>query len=345
MRSSVKLSLTLAVVATTLITTACGTIRDRSRDYLQVEEMEPIVVPEHLSAERLGEIYPIPPISDTVVPEGDGDVPRPQSLARNVFEEEVRIQTLGDDSWILINRPTAEIWPRVRSLLNRSGIPVVAADAPSGVMETGWLTFRDDDVLSHRFQLQLTPGVQTNSSEIKVRQQQVAQGQEERVRDWLAGSGDRNREMDMLRIVAESLAGDDSASSVSLLAQEIGGKPRVTIQTPRVADPYLSMELVFLRAWASLSYSLERGGFSIDEQRQGDDSGVFHVGFLPPADSEPGFFSRIFRRGSVDNRVSYQVLVSPNGSGVAVRLTGPEGQNLPREEALRLLRIIQSNLT
>lgn len=345
MRHSVKLPLALAVVAATLVTTACGTIRDRSRDYLQVEEMEPIVVPEHLSADRLGEIYPIPPTSETVVLDGDGDVPRPQPLARNVFEEEVRIQSLDQESWILINRPTSEIWPRIRSLLNRSGIPVVAADAPRGVMETGWLTFNDDEVYSHRFQVQMSPGVQASSSEIKVRQQQVARGSEEEALDWVERSDDRDREMDMLRIVAESLAGDDAASSVSLLAQEIGGKPRVTIQTPRVADPYLAMELDFLRAWASLAYSLERGGFSIDQQDQDESSGTFHVSFLPPDDSEPGFFSRVFRRGDADNSVSYQVLVSPSGDGVAVRLTGPEGENLSRDETLRLLRIIHSNLT
>lgn len=345
MRQGVKLPLALAIVTATLVTTACGTIRDRSRDYLQVEEMEPIVVPEHLSAERLGEIYPIPPISETVVLEGDGEVPRPQSVASNVFEEEVRIQSLGQESWILINRPTSEIWPRVRSLLNRTGIPVVAADAPSGVMETGWLNFNDDEASSHRFLVQLSPGVQSSSSEIKVRQQQVPQGNEEDAPDWPERSNDRERERDMLRIVAESLAGDDAASSVSLLAQEIGGKPRVTIQTPRVADPYLAMDLDFLRAWASLAYSLERGGFTTEDQEQNDDSGVFYVSFLPPDDSEPGFFSRIFRRGGGDNSVSYQVLVSPSGDGVAVRLTGPEGQNLSRDETLRLLRIIQSNLT
>lgn len=345
MKQSVKIPLALTVVVATLVTTACGSIRDRSRDYLQVEEMEPIVVPERLSAQTLGEIYPIPPIAETAVLDPDGEVPRPQSLAANVFQEEVRIQSLGQESWILINRPTSEIWPRVRSLLNQNGIPVAAADAPSGVMDTGWLTFLDDDDNSHRFRLQISPGVQTTSSEIKVRQQQVTQGGEDEASDWPSRSNDREREMEMLRIVAESLASDDAASSVSLLAQEIGGKPRVSIQTPRVADPYLLMELDFLRAWASLAYSLERGGFSVDRQDQDDDSGVFHVNFLPPADSEPGFFSRMLRRGGADSSVSYQVLVNPSGDGVAVRLTGPEGQNLSRDEAIRLLRIVQSNLT
>lgn len=345
MKQSVKVSLALMVIAATLVTTACGTIRDRSRDYLQVEEMEPIVVPERLSSQTLGEIYPIPPIAETALMDQDGEVPRPQSLAANVFQEEVRIQSLGEDSWILVNRPTSEIWPRVRSLLNRSGIPVVAADAPEGLMDTGWLTFRDDDDHSHRFQLQLSPGVQTTSSEIKVRQQQVAQGAEEDAADWPARSDDRQREMEMLTILAESLAGDDAASSVSLLAQEIGGKPRVSIQTPRVADPYLLMELDFLRAWASLAYSLERGGFSVDSQEQGDDSGTFQVSFQPLDDSKPGFFRRVLRFGGDDHSESYQVSVNRSGDGVAVRLSGPEGQNLSRDQAVRLLRIVQSNLT
>ncbi len=344
MIQTVKIPLVLAVVAATLATSACGTIRDRSRDYLHVEEMDPIVVPEHLSPQTLGEIYPIPPIAETAVPDNDGDVPRPQSLAANVFHEEVRIQTLGDDSWILINRPTSEVWPRVRSLLNRSGIPVAAADAPRGLMDTGWLTFRDDDELSHRFQVQMAPGVQTTSAEIKILQQQVRQGREEGVTDWPARSDDREREMEMMRIVAEALASDEAASSVSLLAQDIGGQARVSIQTPRVADPYLQMDLEFLRAWASLAYSLERGGFSIDSQQQDDDSGVFEVTFQPPQDSEPGFFGRLFRRGG-EPSVDYRVLVNRSGDGVAVRLTGAGGETLPRDETRRLLRIIQSNLT
>ncbi|HEY8386475.1 MAG TPA: hypothetical protein VIK82_09685, partial [Porticoccaceae bacterium] len=44
-----------------------GTFRNRGKDYLAAEELPTIVVPEDLDSVALGQLYPIPPISQTTV--------------------------------------------------------------------------------------------------------------------------------------------------------------------------------------------------------------------------------------------------------------------------------------
>src|SRR5690606_17823168 len=105
---------------------------------------------------------------------------------------------------------------------------------------------------------------------------------------WPEESADSQREQDMLQILGEALAGDVSSGTVSLLAQAIGGAEKVEIVTPKVADPYLLMKLDMDRTWASVAYSLQRGGFTtIDQDQSG---GIFYINYTPEEDDEPGFF-------------------------------------------------------
>src|SRR5690606_38784548 len=103
---------------------------------------------------------------ETAVTEHFDTVPRPQPLAANSIDEVIRIQSLGDERWILSNRDPSEIWPRVRNILNRSGIPTARAEAAQGILETVWLEFKGDEESNHRYRFYLQPGVQMNSTEI-----------------------------------------------------------------------------------------------------------------------------------------------------------------------------------
>lgn len=331
------------LLAVILLMSGCGLFKDRGGDYLKAEEMAPTVVPEGLDDSALGQIYRIPAVTNPQPLSEHSGIPRPQPVSVNVFEDQVKIQSIEEDRWILTNRSASETWPRVRSILNSSNIPVASANASRGLMDTVWLRFKDDDNY-HRFRFTLEPGVQLNSTEIRVLHDQSATKAEVDA-PWPAKSVDPDQEKSMVDSLAASLAGEEAAgASVSLLAQAIGGEAKVELVNPGVADPYILIKLDYGRSWASVSYSLSRGGFTTVDRDQSE--GIFYVNYRSEEEEKPGFFRRLFGAGEEDViEVNYLVLVKRGERGVEVRMTRPDHSSLDREQAQQLLKIVRSNLT
>jgi len=323
----------------------CGWLglRDRSNDYLLAEETDVTVVPEGLDSIVLGQIYPVPQIPINNVELIEFDVPRPQPASVNTFEQMVKIQSLEGRRWVLINVPPSEVWPRVRNVLNRNGVPAALADGSKGVIETVWVKFNSDEENSHRFRFRISPGVQLDSAEISALHNQAPRSEEDQAA-WPQGSDSDQREQDMLSMIANELADSANYASVSLLAQDIGGDAKVEVVAPEVADPFISAKLSFDRTWASIIYSADRGGFvSIDQNRS---EGIIYVNYSDETADEPGFFARWFGGGSDEIlEVNYRVLVETVGANVEVRIVGAEGQGLNKAEALRLLKVLRSNMS
>lgn len=275
-----KPGLAVLLITATALLSGCGIFKSSREDYLKAEELPPIVVPADKDSSTIGQIYVIPPIEGEVASTETYDVPRPQPVSKNVFEETVKIQSFSGERWILINKPPTEIWPRLRNILNRSGIPAQKVDASTGIIETGWVNFKDDESKSHRFRFNIEPGIPVDSSEVRILQMETPTGAEDNAAPWPAqDSQDPAREEEMLNLIANALASDISSGTVSLLAQSIGGEHKVEIVTPKVADPYIVMRLDYERAWASVLYSLSRDGFSVTDQNQLE--GEVMVSYLP----------------------------------------------------------------
>jgi outer membrane protein assembly factor BamC len=338
------------IVATAAMLGGCGlfgdTFRDRSDDYQLAEETAPIQVPADLDSNGFGEIYPIPAITDDTLVPGKFVAPRPQRASAVSFEQQVKIQKLGDESWALVQTDPSQTWPRVRNVLNRNGIPAAYMDAPKGIMETVWVEFKDDPDNSYRYRFKIEPGVQLNSTEISVLENHALKSQQAEA-VWVEPSMDPEREVEMLTLIAETLAGDLDSGSVSLLAQSIGGEPKVDVLDPKDGHPYMTIKLAMDRAWASVGYSSERGGFTtVDKDRT---KGIYYVNFEDPETEEQGFFSKLFFGSDdiqlVDDTGDYQIVVAEEADGVKVTILNRNGKKLERYNALYLLKILRSNLS
>lgn len=324
----------------------CGWLglRDRSNDYLLAEEVQMTTVPSEMDSVVLGQIYPIPKIAADSVELVAFEVPRPQPVSVNTFEQLVKIQSIDGRRWVLINISPSEAWPRIRNVLNRNGVPSAKAEGSSGIIETVWVKFNSDEEHSHRFRFTIAPGLQIASTEISTVHQKAVRGEEDNIA-WPAGSDSDERERDMLTLVANEMAASADYASVSLLAQDIGGEAKVEVVTPEVTDPYILVKLGFDRAWASVTYSASRGGFTTIDKNRSD--GILFVNYTEKSAGDEGFFSRWFGGGDNSERleVNYRVLVAPVGADVEVRLVGPEDGGLVKAEALRLLKVLRGNMS
>ncbi|MEH6616675.1 MAG: outer membrane protein assembly factor BamC [Porticoccus sp.] len=348
MMSKMKL---MVVIAAALSIVGCdqNMIRNHSNDYLDAEAIPPMVVPEDKDPTVLGQLYPVPEIVEF----GDSpeifNAPRPQPLSENLFKEAVAIQTFGDKHWIAINKPPAEVWPRVRNILTRAGVPIASTDAPKGILETNWMKLKDDENASHRFRFTITPGVGVKSTEIWLVHMQVVKGEEASAGPWPEISISQSRDNEFTEMLANALVSDINSGSVSLLAQNIGGESRVDVVISEEGSPYISMDLTYERAWASLTHSLSLGGFSVVDQNQS--AGTVIVDFddapiVPEDNSLIGIVSALFE-GDEDEQETpqFQVRLIQNEQVVEVRINDRQNGSLDRAQATKLLKLIRGNLS
>jgi len=321
--------------------------RDRSNDYRRSEEMSPIQVPEGLDADGVGELYPVPVGGEVVSYQIDEEftVPRPRSVAVNASINEVKIQRMGDDAWILMSLPPSQSWPKIRSYLTRNGIPSAKADASRGVIETGLFKLSNDESRFHQFLISLSQGVQLNSTEIDILQRSFVDGAvPSDLPTWQGSSEDMTIENWLRDQLSTALADQNVTGTASLLGQEIGAEAKVELVTPTGSLPYIEMKMVYERAWASVGFALEKGGFSIDEDHF--DDGYYLSSYVDPEVEKPSFFKRIISLSRSKNSTQrYRLdMQRVEGELIRVRLNNTEGPAMTSRENYLVLQTIRNNL-
>lgn len=360
-----------------------GIFRDRSNDYLKADNIPPLVLPEGKKAPAsMGELYPIPPVTATDFgydPSAEYEVPRPLPLAANSQQENVKIQRVGGESWILINAAPGELWPRIRNFLNVNGLNATYANINKGIIETEWLQFKTDPDLQHVYRLQIDQGVQPETSEIHVLHYSipVTEALPSEIK-WPSKSINPEREKWLMDELAATLANDQTEGGTSLLAQNIGGSVKANLGMWRT-ETALYIHLDRTRSLATLGYAAKKDGFVTFESDQ--DAGLIYVGYKDPDDMKPGWFKRVLhlphnpklpstdytlaqlktllpQGEALDNAAmskrnkekelpdaeGYLLIVTGSDNNYVVRIRDPYGKRLQPREARQLLTILRKNL-
>jgi len=278
-----------------------GVFRNRENDYLKADSLPPLVLPAGTNKEALTELYPIPPISaadfgyDATASEYD--VPRPMPLSANMLQDNVKIQRVGENSWILVNSAPGELWPRIRNFLNTNNLSVTHADLKQGIIETDWLQFKTDLNSQDKYRLQIDQGIQPETSEIHITHINVAgTAKPTQEPDWPNKSMNPEREKWLMDELAATLASDDAQGGTSLLAQGIGSNTSAKAALGMYRnEPIMTLKLDKTRTMATIAYAAKRDGFQLFESDSG--SGLFYVFYQNPEDAKPGWFRRFFHIG------------------------------------------------
>lgn len=324
-----------------------GVFRDKSEDYKKAREVPELRVPEGDDSASLGEMYPVPPISDTILLAGEFEVPRPAPLVAGAVDEQVRIQTLGEESWAVVNNAPGQVWPQVRAFLSESQIPVARMDASAGLIESGWVTLEGESMAS-RFQFRIDQGVQRGTSELHVLQMNQA-GE---VNTWPETSDSLTQESEMLRAVSQFIANSTDATPVSMVAEQgISAVGKISIQEGADHDVYILLGLPYDRAWASVGRALEESHFEITDRDRS--AGKYYVRFLgTKSEEEAGWFDWML--GSDDDPMVDQSFIvsveSTDSKEVAIRIaqqppeSGGEVPALEKRDEQDLLTLIKGNI-
>lgn len=360
-----------------------GVFRNREGDYAKADNIPPLVLPAGKKSEMMGELYPIPPITATEFgydpTAEDNEIPRPMPLSANLEQENVKIQRVGGESWILLNAAPGEVWPRIRNFLNVNSLAVSRADISRGVIETSWLQFKTDLSTYDRYRLQIDQGVQPETTEVHITHMSVPKADKPAADlGWPRKSVNAEREKWLLDELAATLASESAEGGTSLLAQAIGGSVKANLGMLR-SEPFMSIKLDRVRALATLSHAAKQDGFTTFESDA--ESGLYYVHYMDPEDAKPGFFKRLFRIGLtpkapktdyslaqiktnmlagdafenaprsdrdeeelLPDAPGYLIVVTGAGNDFVVRVRDPYGKRLTPHEARELLTILRKNL-
>lgn len=320
-----------------------GVFRDRSEDYKKAPQTAPVKVPEGMESAPLRDLYVIPPVADVATQPGEFEVPRPAPLSTGTDQELVKIQKLGDDSWILIGLAPGQVWPQVRNFMSASGMQIARADARAGIMESNWVTI-EGSPLKSRFQFRMEQGVQRGTSELHVLQ--MTQGGSST--EWPAKSDDPDQAAQMLRSVAQYLADSAESAPVSMIAEQgISAGGKISLLEDPAGYAYLQLELPFDRAWASLGLALEKSFFEITDKDRS--SGIYYVRYQGKvAPEKQGWWSRLWKSEDekmLQEQVLLVVMTALPDQAVSIRIKPQDsGISFDKRDEQELLTVIKGNI-
>jgi outer membrane protein assembly factor BamC len=318
-----------------------GLFPDKSDEYRRARAMPPLELPPGMESQSIEEIYAVPEVtSEATLDDGDR-VPRPAPLVAASADQLVRIQSLGDTSWVLVAIAPGQLWPQLRSFLNAANIEVARMDARAGIIESTYLNLQGVDRAA-RFRFRIDRGVQRGNSELHVLQmyQQAEDG-------WPAQSDDLDLEGDMLRGVAQYIANSADTAPVSMMAEQAMAATARVALVEEGNGHYIDLDLPFDRAWASLARSLERSGFAINDRNRS--TGRYYATYVGDTEDDKGGWFGWLGGGKDDNpAVGVPLLVTMTTAGdghVEIRLVPetPEA-DLSMREREALLVLIKGNI-
>jgi len=324
-----------------------GTFRDRSNDYRQATVEPPLELPEGIDSESIDDSYAIPPISDRTTLGEEFVVPTPEPLSEDINRDSVRINTLGDDRWILVDGAPGEVWPRLRGFLSLNQLAVQRADAVSGIIETAWLQPTGEEALRERYRLRIDQGVQRGTSEVYVLQADIRSGDE----NWPQQSNNAEREDIMTQGLAQYLADSSAAAAVSMLAQQaIDSSGKITLEEDANGTVYINLTLPFSRAWASVGKALQKSGYQIDDLNR--TAQVYYVSYVEIAEEEEdGMFSWMYNWATSNDEdersegIPYLIRLKDNSGTVAITIERPDNTEMSKSDTERLLKLIKRNIS
>ena len=322
-----KLAPKIVLVTTASILTGCGLLplmpfnngsdKPPSTTYIDLRPQAPLEVPEDLRQSEPSQVSAIPEIIEqrnaSYYPDRP---PLPDAKYASDNRDEVRVQRLGNRSWLVIPESPTTAWPKMKQFFADNGVLLVDDRPEVGRLNTGWLKENEtparDLVRSllasarseaglesgeDRFLIRVEQGLQPQSTEVHLRHDNdalngVVAANLLYVQD--ANSDLIAAENELLQQIGAYVAARVAESTVSKVALQIGSQPKSDMRRNADGIPELRFFLDRRRAVASLTQSLRNAGVIINSEDS--DAGRFDISIpseVLTGKKGGGFFCRI----------------------------------------------------
>ena len=346
---------------------ACGSIMDSDKVNYKTQTDAPpatsLEVPPDLSKVTRNKRFDVPGGSisandlDGVKPADAGPLTSPLALG------DIQVKRSGNQMWLEITRPPEDLWNPVRDFWKESGFTLLRDEQGIGVMETEWAENRAklpqdfirrnfgkvlDGLYStgerDKFRIRLDR-TESNRTELYV----VHRGMVEVYADklskstvWQPRPNDPELEKEFLRRLMLKLA---PASAVNTKAFE-GGLAKSSSELISLnGKPAVSFNQGFDVTWRRVGVLLDRNGFTVEDRDR--KQGIYFVRYVDmPADTEEGFFSKLFS-SSKNNKGPEQYrlkISSPDNTASTITILNASGQADGSATAQKIAQLLVKEL-
>jgi len=349
--SFLKIS-TLVLIVSTLA--ACGVIRDRSNDYILAESGEHVKIPEWYKSTSVEARHPIPPIDNKRSLPDEYVLPGPPDATIIILAENYVIESLEDQTWLLVNETPGRIWPSLDHFWEENGIEVEFENPRLGLMQTELvgLNLLSNQLLERLgivgpeassplvLQAKLGQGVKRNTTELQVRVLETESG-EQQFEGWSAMYGNSEAENKLLEVISSYLENSQSYRSYSLLAHDIGGVSKVALVSEPDTAPYLKLDLSFARAWSSVSKALRGADVIVADLDRSE--GAFYLDYGHEEESTNWFWG-LFSSEEVRPEYNFVLKLEKNGGGYLLKVSKAQGY-ITLVEGMEILNLLLDNIS
>jgi outer membrane protein assembly factor BamC len=248
---------------------------------------------------------------------------------------DVRIEKIGSERYLVVNRSPDQLWEPVREFWQENGF-LLSTDQPQiGVMETDWAENRAkipqdpirnligkvlDSAYStaerdrFRTRMERTPN---GGTEIFISHRGMVEVYDSAQKDttvWQPRPADPGIEAEFLRRLMVKLG--TPADQAKALVAAAPGKATSRVTTLN-GSPALEVDDGFDRAWRRVGLALDRTGFTVEDRDRS--AGTYFVRYVEPkADRKGGLLSKLFSNDDASNPVKYRISVKAQGGDKSV---------------------------
>lgn len=353
----------IALGAVLVSLSACSTLEGDRIDYRSAEKGRSLEVPPDLTALPTSNRYQIEDggISarkshalqqdKTVVPAGASTV------------GDVRVMRSGDKRWLLVQRPSSQIWPALSEFWMDNGFTISISNRKLGVVETGWAENRAklpqdfiretigkviDNLYStgerDKFRTRIESVEGDTATEIYITHRGLVEelAEDGNTTKWVYRASDPELEAEFIRRLMLRM-GLTPEESQKLMVQET---TLDTIKLHKNANPiHIALNENFSTAWRRTGMALDRAGFTVADKDRS--KGVFYVRYSTSTGekSEPGLFSRIFGSSSdgKDSSTTTTYLVraeAVNADNTRITVQTEDGKEADKQVSEHILQVI-----
>ena len=351
----------LSAIVLSLSLSACSVLEGDRVDYKSAGKAPSLEVPPDLTQLSKDTRYNVPGGSVSASSFEVGKAPVNVGTAATSVGD-IRIERLGNQRWLVVNRPADQLWDTVKDFWQDNGFLLTLNQANIGIMETDWAENRAKlpqdfirNTIGKVFDALYSTG---ERDKFRTRLERTAAGVTEiyishrgmvetygnsTQKDqtvWSPRAADPELETEFLRRLMVRLGAPEQTAK-AVVVETVKTTSKVSTVN---GQPVVQIDEGFERAWRRVGLSLDRTGFTVEDRDRA--KGTYFVRYVEPNSdkSEPGFLAKLFSRTPVVVPLKYRITVQAQGDASTVTVLNAEGGAENSANAQRILNIIADDL-
>ena len=351
----------LPTIALSVALSASSVLESDRIDYKSAGKAPSLEVPPDLTQLAKDTRYNVPGGSVSASSMDAGKTPVNVGTAANSLGD-VRIERLGNQRWLVVNRPADQLWDTVKDFWLDNGFVLTLNQTNIGIMETDWAENRaklPQDFIRNsigklfdalystgerdKFRTRLERTA-TGATEIYISHRGMIETYGNSTQKdqtvWTPRAVDPELETEFLRRLMVRL-GAPAETAKAVVVEPV----KTTSKVANInGQPVVQIDEGFERAWRRVGLSLDRTGFTVEDRDRA--KGTYFVRYVEPSSdkSEPGLFARLFSSTPTVAPLKYRITVQSQGEASTVAVLNADGGAENSANSQRILKIIADDL-